>query len=198
MRLPSPSALAPAPLQYDDARMPVTGVNGYVLQPIMRPPAFVSGTPSGYAHMSAALLTRWMVGHTKTTYNRAVLNVRSGWEALTGPTRAITSGSTHLAIWRTDDGPRTLCRSRAPERLLAVADGQNEGVTYGQEWMQALGVAQVHATLALAAATAVDTAGSDRHAWADLGATKLSARKPEATSDELGFLACIGSHRLWR
>ena len=64
--------------------------------------------------------------------------------------------------------------------------------------MQALSAAQVHATLALAAATAVDAAGPDRHAWADVAATKLSARKPEATSDELGFLACIGSHRLWR
>lgn len=53
-----------------------------MLQPIMRSPAFVSGTLSDYAHMSAALLTRWMEGHTKTTCNRAVLNVRSGWGSI--------------------------------------------------------------------------------------------------------------------
>jgi hypothetical protein len=43
--------------------------------------------------------------------------------------------------------------------------------------------AQVHATLALAAATAVGTAGPDGHAWADVAVTWLSARKPEPSSD---------------
>jgi hypothetical protein len=53
-------------------------------------------------------------------------------------------------------------------RLLAVADRQNRGVTYGQEWTLTLTAAQVHAMLALAAATAVGTTGPDRHAWADV------------------------------
>ena len=34
--------------------------------------------------------------------------------------------------------------------------------------------------LALAAATAVGTTGPDRHAWADVAATSLSASRPEA------------------
>jgi hypothetical protein len=45
-----------------------------------------------------------------------------------------------------------------------------------------LTAAQVHATLALAAATAVGTAGPDGHAWA-AAATRLSARKLEPSSD---------------
>lgn len=47
------------------------------------------------------------------------------------------------------------------ERLLAVADRHTKGVTYNQEWTLTLTAAQVHATLALAAATAVGTAGPD-------------------------------------
>ena len=43
-----------------------------------------------------------------------------------------------------------------------------------------LAQAQVHATLALAAATAVGTAGPDGHAWAEVAATKPSTAKPEA------------------
>ncbi len=65
------------------------------------------------------------------------------------------------------------------ERLLALADRHTRGVTYAQEWTLTLAAAQVHATLALAAATAVGTAGPDRHAWADAAATRLSAGRPE-------------------
>jgi hypothetical protein len=68
------------------------------------------------------------------------------------------------------------------ERLLAVADRHTRGVTYNQEWTLTLTAAQVHATLALAAATAVGTAGPDGHAWADVAATRLSASKPGAPS----------------
>jgi hypothetical protein len=66
------------------------------------------------------------------------------------------------------------------ERLLALADRHTRGVTYAQEWTLTLTAAQVHATLALAAATAVGTAGPDRHVWADVAATRPSASKPEA------------------
>ena len=66
------------------------------------------------------------------------------------------------------------------ERLLMLADCHTRGVTYAQEWTLTLTAAQVHATLALAAATAVGTAGPDVHAWADVAATMLAATKPEA------------------
>ena len=69
------------------------------------------------------------------------------------------------------------------ERLLALADRHTRGVTYEQEWTLTLTAAQVHATLALAAATAVGTAGADGHTWADVAATRLSARRPEPSSD---------------
>jgi hypothetical protein len=65
------------------------------------------------------------------------------------------------------------------ERLLALADRHTRGVTYDQEWTLTLTAAQVHATLALAAATAVGTAGPDGHAWADVAATKLASSKPK-------------------
>jgi hypothetical protein len=68
------------------------------------------------------------------------------------------------------------------ERLLAVADRHTRGVTYDEEWTLTLTAAQVHATLALAAATAVDTTGPDGRAWADVAATRLRASKPEAPS----------------
>jgi hypothetical protein len=45
------------------------------------------------------------------------------------------------------------------ERLLTLADRHASGATYGPEWTLTLTAAQVHATLALAAATAVGTAG---------------------------------------
>ena len=69
------------------------------------------------------------------------------------------------------------------ERLLALADRHTRGVTYGPEWALTLTAAQVHATLALAAATAVGTAGPDSHAWADVAATRISATKPEPSTD---------------
>ena len=68
------------------------------------------------------------------------------------------------------------------ERLLTLADRHTKGVTYAQEWTLTLNAAQVHATLALAAATAVGTVGPDLHAWADVAATRL-ARKPEPPTD---------------
>ena len=69
------------------------------------------------------------------------------------------------------------------ERLLALADRHTRGVTYDQEWTLTLTAAKVHATLALAAATAVGTAEPDGHAWADVAATRLSASKPEPSTD---------------
>ncbi len=69
------------------------------------------------------------------------------------------------------------------ERLLALADRHTRGVAYDQEWTLPLTAAQVHATLALAAATSVGTAGPDGHAWADVAATRLSARTPETPSE---------------
>lgn len=65
------------------------------------------------------------------------------------------------------------------ERLLTLADRHTSGVTYAEEWALTLTAAQVHATLALAAATAVGTAGPELHAWADVAAAKPRARKPE-------------------
>jgi hypothetical protein len=44
------------------------------------------------------------------------------------------------------------------ERVLALADRHTTGATNGEEWTLTLSAAQVHATLALAAATAVGTA----------------------------------------
>ena len=72
------------------------------------------------------------------------------------------------------------------ERLLALADRHAKGVTYEQKWTLTLTAAQVHATLAVAAATAVSTAGPDGHAWADVAATRLSARKPKPLTVRLG------------
>jgi len=66
------------------------------------------------------------------------------------------------------------------ERLLTLADRHSQGATYGQEWALTLTAAQAHATLALAAATAVGTAGPDGHAWADVAATRPSTRQAEA------------------
>ena len=68
------------------------------------------------------------------------------------------------------------------ERLLAVADRHTSGVTYSPEWTLTLTAAHVHATLALAAATAVGAAGPDHTAWADIAATKPGGSKPEPSS----------------
>jgi len=65
------------------------------------------------------------------------------------------------------------------ERLLALAGRHSSGATYDPEWTLTLTAAQVHATLALAAATAVGTAGPDSHEWADAAATRPSTAKPE-------------------
>jgi hypothetical protein len=68
------------------------------------------------------------------------------------------------------------------ERLLALADRHNQGATYRPEWAPTLSAAHVHATLALAAATAVGAAGPDSHVWAEVAATKPGSGKPEAPS----------------
>ena len=70
-----------------------------------------------------------------------------------------------------------------PGCALALADRHTRGVTYEQEWTLTLTAAQVHASLALAAATAVGTAGPDGHAWADVAATRVSASKTETPSE---------------
>ena len=62
------------------------------------------------------------------------------------------------------------------ERLVAVADRHTNGDTYGPEWTLTLAATHVHATLALAAAMAVGTAGPDRTAWADIAATKHGSK----------------------
>ena len=67
------------------------------------------------------------------------------------------------------------------ERLLALAGRHSKGATYDQEWMPTLAAAQIHATLALAAATAVGAAGPDSRAWADVAATKPGATEPQAS-----------------
>jgi len=61
------------------------------------------------------------------------------------------------------------------ERLLALADRHTRGVTYAQEWTLTLTAAQVHATLALAAATAGGMAGPDM-----LTITKFPSQGPAA------------------
>ena len=66
------------------------------------------------------------------------------------------------------------------ERLLALAERHSSGATYGPEWTLPLAAAQVHATLALAAATAGGTAGPDSRAWADVAAARPSVSMPEA------------------
>ena len=65
------------------------------------------------------------------------------------------------------------------ERLLTLADRHSSGATYGQEWTLTLTAAQVHATLALAAATAVGTRDIDNRAWVGAAGTKLSRPGPE-------------------
>ena len=64
------------------------------------------------------------------------------------------------------------------ERLLAVADRHTSGVTYGPEWTLTLTAAHVHATLALAAATAVGTAGPDRTRGPTSPPPSLAAASP--------------------
>src|ERR1700685_4040823 len=66
------------------------------------------------------------------------------------------------------------------ERLLALAERHSSGAAYGPEWTLTLAAAQVHATLALAAATAGGTAGPEGRAWADVPAARPSVSMPEA------------------
>ena len=68
------------------------------------------------------------------------------------------------------------------ERLLTLAGRHSSGATYGPEWTLTLTAAQVHATLALAAATAVGAAGPDSREWADAAATRPgTAEAPRAS-----------------
>lgn len=71
---------------------------------------------------------------------------------------------------------------RRAEQLAAKADeylGQGEGQDTVGVWAAA---AQVHATFALAAATAVDSP-ADRRAWSDVAGTRLSGRVPSPGHD---------------
>lgn len=66
-------------------------------------------------------------------------------------------------------GPDHYCKA---EELAAKADGylgRGEGQESALVWAA---VAQIHATLALAAATALGTATADVRAWADAAGTK--------------------------
>jgi hypothetical protein len=65
------------------------------------------------------------------------------------------------------------------ERLLTLAGRHTSGAAYGPEWALTLTAAQVHATLALAAATAIGTPGPDGPAWAEVAAAKPSTATPE-------------------
>jgi hypothetical protein len=75
------------------------------------------------------------------------------------------------------------------ERLLTLADRHTKGVTYAQEWTLTLNAAQVHATLALAAATAVGTVGPDLHAWPP-PAMRCAKTRPVARQLSVAVLQC--------
>jgi hypothetical protein len=67
---------------------------------------------------------------------------------------------------------------RKAEELTAKANdylGQGEGQDSAAVWPA---VAQIHATLALAAATALGATAADGRAWAEVAGTKLSAGAP--------------------
>ena len=67
---------------------------------------------------------------------------------------------------------------RKAEELAAKAHeylGQGEGQHSAAVWAD---VAQIHATLALAAATALGTTAAEGRAWADVAGTKFSAADP--------------------
>lgn len=64
---------------------------------------------------------------------------------------------------------------RRAEELAAEAHkllGRGDGQATADVWAV---VAQTHAVLALAAATAVGTSGADRHAWADAAGTRFQS-----------------------
>ena len=67
---------------------------------------------------------------------------------------------------------------RKAEELTAKAHdylGQGEGQDSAAVWAA---VAQIHATLALAAATALGTTAADGRAWHEVAGTKFSAGAP--------------------
>jgi hypothetical protein len=67
---------------------------------------------------------------------------------------------------------------RKAEELLAKAHdylGRGEGQDSAAVWAA---VAQIHATLALAAATALGTMAADGRAWTEVAGTKFSASAP--------------------
>jgi hypothetical protein len=67
---------------------------------------------------------------------------------------------------------------RMAEELIARAHdylGQGEGQDSAAVWAA---VAQIHATLALAAATALGTTAADGYAWTEVAGTRFSAGAP--------------------
>lgn len=69
------------------------------------------------------------------------------------------------------DGP---AHYREAERLLAAARTASDHFYGEEDAIPTLQAAQVHATLAHAAATALGSAALDGRAWADVAGTKLS------------------------
>jgi uncharacterized membrane protein len=61
------------------------------------------------------------------------------------------------------------------ERLLKLVRDESQGRdTYQPEWVPVVTLAQVHATLALAAAAALGTSPTEGRAWADVAGTRYS------------------------
>lgn len=93
---------------------------------------------------------------------------------------SVCTGSAVLAAAGLPDGHRATSNKAA---FAWVREPSGKAGWIAQEWTLTLTAAQVHATLAAAAATAVGTAGPDGHAWADVAATRLSARKQEPSTE---------------
>ena len=75
-------------------------------------------------------------------------------------------------------------KALTPKRRITSAPACS--VSRGPDHSSVSAVPHLHALLALAAATAVGTASPDGHAWADVAATRLSARKPKPLTVRLG------------
>lgn len=92
---------------------------------------------------------------------------------------------------------------RKAEQLAAKANeylGQGEGQDSAAVWAA---VAQIHATLALAAASALGTTAAEGRGWADVAGTKFLAGSPQtlhlrsscvrlATDETVQAIHCVG------
>jgi hypothetical protein len=80
---------------------------------------------------------------------------------------------------RPPEGPMTgritIARLRNSHRRRTSTSGRETG---SRAPLSGPGVAQIHATLALAAATVLGTEAAEGRAWADVAGTKLSAGGP--------------------